>query len=117
MADSIYELFNDVSYNEKDFDSIEASLTDLDKKRIKKNFIKPKKKLKHIAASIAGVIIIGTFAMSPVFAESLIESIPVLDSMYKKIGYYDSFKDFSQYIGISKESSGYKFTLDKIVAD
>ncbi|MDP4147512.1 MAG: DUF4179 domain-containing protein, partial [Bacillota bacterium] len=38
-------------------------------------------------------------------------------SMYKKIGYYDSFKDFSQYIGISKESSGYKFTLDKIVAD
>jgi hypothetical protein len=122
MNDNIYELLNSSSFSEEEFDNIETDLTDLEVKQLKNNFRKNvktfnKKKLMYIAASLAIFITVGTFTVKPAFAQSFIESIPVIDSLYEKLGYYKEFKDLSSYVGLSQEKDGYKFTIDKLMAD
>ncbi|MBK1812589.1 DUF4179 domain-containing protein [Clostridium sp. YIM B02505] len=122
MNDNIYELLNSSSFNEEEFGNIETDLTDLEIKQLKNNFRKNnkvfnKKKFMYIAASLAIFITVGTFTVKPAFAQSFIESIPVIDSLYEKLGYYKEFKDFSSYVGLSQEKDGYKFTIDKLMAD
>lgn len=122
MNDNIYELLNSSSFSEEEFDNIETDLTDLEVKQLKNNFRKNiktfnKKKFMYIAASLAIFITVGTFTVKPAFAQSFIESIPVIDSLYEKLGYYKGFKDLSSYVGLSQEKDGYKFTIDKLMAD
>ncbi|GFZ32893.1 hypothetical protein CSC2_34190 [Clostridium zeae] len=122
MNDNIYELLNSSSFNEEEFDNIETDLTDLEVKQLKNNFrknikVSKKKRFIYIAASLAIFITVGTFTVKPAFAQSFIESIPVIDSLYEKLGYYKEFKDFSSYVGLSQEKNGYKFTIDKLMAD
>ncbi|GKU27746.1 DUF4179 domain-containing protein [Clostridium folliculivorans] len=122
MKDNIYELLNSSSFSEEEFDNIETDLTDLEVKQLKNNFRKNikifnKKKFMYIVASLAIFITVGTFTVKPAFAQSFIESIPVIDSLYEKLGYYKEFKDFSSYVGLSQEKDGYKFTIDKLMAD
>ncbi|QAA30778.1 DUF4179 domain-containing protein [Clostridium manihotivorum] len=122
MSDNIYEILNSSSFDEDDYENIDAALTDIEIKNIKNNFRKKiktnnKKKYAYIAASLALIITIGTFSVKPAFADPFIESIPLIDSLYEKLGYYNEFKDFSSYIGLSQEKDGYKFTIDKLMAD
>lgn len=122
MFNNIYEVFNELSLNEEEFNSIDENLTDLEKKKIKINVRKKasKSRNKYIKAAVASLIcisVIGTLIVKPAFADAIIENNPFLDAIYEKLGYYKDYKDFSQYIGISKESGGYKFTIDKLVAD
>lgn len=87
------------------------------KKSLKKKVYKANKKHFKIAASIALVGIIGFTLITPAFAETIAQNIPFVDTLYEKLGYYKDYKDFSQYIGVSKEIKGYKFTIDKFIAD
>ncbi|WP_160678840.1 DUF4179 domain-containing protein [Clostridium sp. C8-1-8] len=122
MSDNIYEILNSSFFDEEDYENIDATLTDIEIKNIKNKFRKKlkannKKKYAYIAASMALIITIGTFSVKPAFADPFIESIPLIDSLYEKLGYYKEFKDFSSYIGLSQEKDGYKFTIDKLMAD
>lgn len=122
MANNIYEIFNELSLNEEVFSSVNDSLTDLEKKKIKihakKRVHKSRNKyIKAAAVSLICISVVGTLIVKPAFADAIIEKSPFLDSVYEKLGYYNNYKDFSQYVGISKESDGYKFTIDKLIAD
>lgn len=121
MSDRMYEEFNNVSLDEADFAMIEESLTEVEIKKLKNNLKKQvhKTNRKHLklAASIALTAIVGITFATPAFAKTVGQYIPVIDTIYEKLGYYNEFKDFSQYIGVSKEDKGYKFTIDKLVAD
>jgi hypothetical protein len=121
MSDKMYEEFNNISFDEAEFNLKEESLTEVEIKKLKNNLKKKvyKTNRKHlkIAASIALTAIIGIAFVTPTFAHTIGQYIPVMDAIYEKLGYYEEFKDFSQYIGVSKEDKGYKFTIDKLVAD
>lgn len=122
MSNNIYIIFNELSLNEEDFNSIDENLTDLEKRKIKINVRKKiskstNKYIKAAAASLICISVIGTLIVKPAFANAIIEKSPILDAFYEKLGYYKNYKDFSQYVGISRESEGYKFTIDKLVAD
>lgn len=121
MEDRIYEEFNNVIFDEVEFNSIDASPTELELKKLRKDIKRRvnKVKYKHIktAASIAVAAVIGITLATPAFAKTVGQNIPGIDSLYEKLGYYSEYKDFSQYIGISKEDKGYTFTIDKLIAD
>lgn len=121
MSDKVYEEFNNINFNETEFNFIEDSLTEVEikklKKSLKKKVYKTNKKHFKIAASIALVGIIGFTLITPAFAETIAQNIPFVDTLYERLGYYKDYKDFSQYIGLSKEIKGYKFTIDKFIAD
>lgn len=121
MSDRIYEEFNNISFNESEFDQIEDSLTEIEikktKNKLRKQVYKTERKHLKMTASIALAAIICITFVTPAFAKAVGIYIPVIETIYEKIGYYKEFKDFSQYIGVSKEDKGYKFTIDKLVAD
>lgn len=120
MADGIYESFNYTTFDENEFNNIEGSLTEIEIRKLKKTLIrKLNKKNTYIkaAVSIALISTIGITVATPAFAQSIVRYIPAMDTLYEKLGYYNEYKDFSQYIGSSKEIQGYKFTIDKLIAD
>ncbi|ADL50404.1 DUF4179 domain-containing protein [Clostridium cellulovorans] len=121
MSDKLYEEFNNISFDEAEFDLIEDALTDVEMKTLKNNLKKRiyKKKRRHIktAASIVITAIVGVTLITPTFAEAVGQYIPAMEAVYEKLGYYQEYKEFSQYIGESKEDEGYTFTIDRLVAD
>lgn len=121
MSDKVYEEFNNISFNEAEYNLVEDTLTEMEikklKNNLKKNIYKTNRRHFGIAVSLALAVILGITIATPAFAKTIGLYSPVLDALYEKLGYYKEYKDFSQYIGISKEDKGYKFTLDKLVAD
>ncbi|GFZ30430.1 hypothetical protein CSC2_09560 [Clostridium zeae] len=121
MGKDIYEEFDSIYFDKAEFENVEDSLSEIEIKRLNKNLKKrifkyDKKYIK--AAAIASItLIIGASVMTPAFAKTIVQYIPAMESLYGKLGYYSEYKDFSQYIGESKEDKGYKFTIDKLVAD
>ncbi|MBK1813386.1 DUF4179 domain-containing protein [Clostridium sp. YIM B02505] len=121
MGKDIYEEFDNIYFDQAEFEKIEDSLSEIEIKRLNKNLKKRifKQNKRYIkAAAIASItLIIGTSIMTPAFAKTIVQYVPALENLYEKLGYYSEYKDFSQYIGVSKEAQGYKFTIDKLVAD
>lgn len=121
MGKDIYEEFDNIYFEEAEFEKIEDSLSEIEIKKLNKNLKKRifKHNKKYIkAAAIASItLIMGTSIMTPAFAKTIVQYVPALENLYEKLGYYSEYKDFSQYIGESKEEQGYKFTIDKLVAD
>jgi hypothetical protein len=121
MGKDIYEEFDNIYFDQAKFEKIEDSLSEIEIKRLNKNLKKRifKYNKQYIkAAAIASItLIIGASIMTPAFAKTIVQYVPALENLYEKLGYYSEYKDFSQYIGESKEDQGYKFTIDKLVAD
>jgi hypothetical protein len=121
----IYKLFNNIEIDENEFDDIREEVSEIQKKRIKKNLnrrINTKKyinilKYGSIAAAISLVVLIGAGTASPTFAEN----IPVLNSITQalndKFGYHGDYTKFSQLVNKSVTSNGVTLTVNEALAD
>lgn len=121
----IYKLFNNIEIDENEFDDTREEVSEIQKKRIKKNLnrrINTKKyinilKYGSIAAAISLVALIGAGTASPTFAEN----IPVLNSITQalndKFGYHGDYTKFSQLVNKSVTSNGVTLTVNEALAD
>jgi hypothetical protein len=139
----IYELLNDVSLNEDEFEEVE--ITEFEKAKVKKALkksISEKKKMKGlkknvVAASIIVCLSATTFGLSfPAYAKN----IPVIDDIFryfeqgasgfnesgkenssgndvKETGLYYEYKNYSNQINMTKESNGIRFTVNDAIFD
>lgn len=118
MEEKILDIIDLVDVKEEDFNNIHVDISEIEKERIKKNLrkkIRNKKRNKGKTMAIAGilavVILSGTVLYKPAFAERN----PIFDAIYDGLGYYKDYKDYTQYVGESKSSNGYNFTIEKLV--
>lgn len=109
--------FEESNIDERDFENINENLSEIDKERIKKRLkvqiLKSQKYnriIKSIVASIAFLNVVG-ITSTPVIASR----IPFIETIYKNLGFYDKYLDYTQYIGESVEENGIKLTVDNIV--
>lgn len=121
----IYKLFNNIEIDENEFDDIKEEVSEVQKKRIKKNLnrkINTKKymnilKYGSIAAAISLIVITGIGTAAPAFAEN----IPVLSSITQvlndKFGYHGDYTKFSQLVNKSVTSNGVTLTINEALAD
>ncbi|SHJ44720.1 protein of unknown function [Clostridium cavendishii DSM 21758] len=129
--EKIMDITNGVNLKEDDFKDINIELNDLELKTMEKTILVKinnhqedniktkkinffKKHSKKIAASFALVTFLGAscaFLSKPAFAEN----IEVFQNIYEKLGYYRDYKDYSEFIGQSKEDNGYRFTIEKLI--
>lgn len=104
--------------NSDEIEIAKVDLGEIGKERVRKkikNTIKDKrnKKLKKsaIAATLALGILIAGVMSKPVIAAN----IPIIGDIYRELGFFKGFEDYTNYIGETKEVEGYKFTIDNIV--
>lgn len=113
----IMNMLDKIDINENEFDYIDVELTDIEKKRIRKNFRKAINKkdsiLKKVCIACAVIIAIG---VTPIIAPPVMASnIPILSNIYESLGIYNEYKDYTTYIGQSITASKYTYTLDNIM--
>ena len=75
----------------------------------KKTYSKLKKTI------IVALLTISTLTIGAISTPTIAANIPVIGDIYKKLGFFNKFEDYTNYIGEAKELNGYKFTLDNIV--
>ncbi|WP_338779740.1 DUF4179 domain-containing protein [Metabacillus sp. FJAT-52054] len=120
----IYELLNDVDFDESEFEPMEVSEVEKEKvKRTLKKSIKQKNrsswKKGAAAAAIFACLSAGMVGMTfPAYASS----IPVVGDLFKfldtgKTGMYDHYKEFSTDLNMTEESNGIKVTIQDAVFD
>lgn len=129
--EKIMDITTGVNLKEEDFKDINIELNDLELKTMEKNILanakdykkenilakKPgflKRHSKKIAASLALITFLGAsgvFLSKPAFAES----IELFQNIYEKMGYYKDYKDYSEFVGQTKEDNGYRFTIEKLI--
>ncbi|MEG0295307.1 MAG: DUF4179 domain-containing protein [Clostridium sp.] len=109
--------FEKIEIDEKDFDYIKEDLTEIDKEKMKrmirgkiKEQQQSKKIKKSIAASITFLLFLG-ITSTPAIASN----IPFIDGIYKNLGFYNEYLDYTDCIGKSVEENGIKITVDNIV--
>lgn len=78
------------------------------RKEVKSKIKKPRKKGKIVAASTA-IIITGTM-----FTPAIAKNLPFISDIYKELGFFDGYEEYTKYIGESKSDNGYKVTIDNI---
>lgn len=118
----IYELLNGIKFDESELEEIEMDVSDIQKKRIKKNLNKringkqKRKALKYgsavAAAGLASMIGIGT--LSPTFAAN----IPVLSSIIQVFN--DDQGEYAKYSKILNQGvtdNGITLTINEVLAD
>lgn len=71
---------------------------------------KNRKKLISVA-SIAIILVLGVSPISP-----LAKEIPIINNLYKELGIFSGYEEYTNFIGMYKEENGYKLTVDNIVA-
>lgn len=99
----------------EDIELSQLNISEIEMEKIKKNV---KKKLRRrgnikrkIAASAVAVMLVGVIS-TPAVASN----IPALNNIYKQLGLFKGYEKYTNYIGQSKESNGYKVTIENIIA-
>ncbi|WP_291629366.1 DUF4179 domain-containing protein [Clostridium sp.] len=64
---------------------------------------------------IVALLTISTLTIGAIATPTTAENIPIIGDIYKKLGFFSKFEDYTNYIGESKKVDGYKFTIDNIV--
>ncbi len=114
----ILELVDYINISEDEFTDIPVDLNDMDKKRVKKAVKRKALKINNlrrltIACSFMVILLVSALLISkPVFADG----DKLIEKIYKALGFYDKYKEYSEYIGETKELDGYKVTIENIVA-
>lgn len=109
--------FDFTNINIEDYEKIDIKLDDIKKGKMKSNLrntIKRNKSRKRmIAASVAFFTLATTVGITsqPVFAQKL----PILDSLYKSLGFYEKYLPESDYIGKTVSGDGVTVTLENII--
>ncbi|WP_047155358.1 DUF4179 domain-containing protein [Aneurinibacillus tyrosinisolvens] len=121
----IYELLNDITIDENEFEEMEVN--ELEKAKVNKALkqsINKKKKMKSwkknvaVASIIAGLSVT-TFGIAfPTYANSL----PVIGDIFRfldngRAGLYDDYKEYSNEMNITQESKGIKVTINDAIFD
>lgn len=109
---------NKISENLDDFNIDELELSEDNlceieieaiRKQIKSKIKKPRRKGKIVAASTA-ILITGTM-----FTPAIAKNLPFISDIYKELGFFDGYEEYTKYIGESKSDNGYEITIDNIV--
>ncbi|SHJ44311.1 protein of unknown function [Clostridium cavendishii DSM 21758] len=119
----IMDIANSLDIDKNDFKDVDVDLKSFEKKRLKKDlkkFIRNGKKFKArrikiiATASVLALCLTtsGIILSKPAFADN----IDILQDVYEKMGYYKDYKDYSEFVGQTKEDNGYSFTIEKLVA-
>jgi len=125
MMKDIYELLNDIDFDDKEYEEMEVSA--FEKTRVKKSLkesINQEKKIRSWKKNAASAVIIAgltatTFGLTfPAYASD----IPVIQNIFRlldvgRIGFYDNYKKYSSEINITEESKGIKVTIKDAIFD
>lgn len=66
-------------------------------------------------AIIAALLTINILTIGVIAKPTTAANMPIIGDIYKQLGFFSKFADYTNYIGKSKEVDGYKFTIDNIV--
>lgn len=113
----ILNIVDILDLSEDDYDNIDIELNDIEKKRIRKKY---KKNILYkrtnylktalVACGLVVVIYTGSIVAIPVNASN----VPIVNSIYETIGVYEEYKDYSTYVGESKSTDKYRYTIEEI---
>lgn len=113
------EILNNI--DDINIDDIEMAKVDLDeigKERIRKrikNTLKNRRKSKFKKSAIAATLALGVLTAGVMSKPVIAANIPIIGDIYKELGFFKGFENYTNYIGKTKEVEGYKFTIDNIV--
>lgn len=121
----LYKLFNNVKIEEDEFDDIGEEVSDMQKKRIKKNLnkkIKSKRNWKLIkysstAAALGLACLIGINTVSPAFAENIPVIGSIVQTLNEKMGIYGDYAEYSQIVDKSITNKGITVRINEVMAD
>ena len=101
--------------NIHDIELSKENISELEVEKLKKNVKSRIKKGNGIRkTAITGgvaIVLIGIISTPTIAA-----NIPIINDLYKEIGLFSGYEEYTNYIGESKESNGYKVTIENIVA-
>ena len=121
----IYETFNYMNFDEKEYESIPVEMNEIEKKRIKKNLIKnikenksmKKTKIAITAAAITLICGVGIVGAAP----DTLKNVPILNSIVQKLndqsGYKGDFQKYAQAIGQTVKNNGLEITINEALCD
>ncbi|BDR81495.1 hypothetical protein N072000002_16770 [Clostridium tetani] len=121
----IYEAFNYMNFDEKEYENIPIEMNEIEKKRIKKNLIKnikenksmKKTKIAITAAAITLVCGVGIVGAAP----DTLKNVPILNSIVQKLndqsGYKGDFQKYVQAIGQTVKNNGLEITINEALCD
>lgn len=113
----ILELVDYININEDEFIDVPVNLNDIDKKRVKKAVkrkVLRRNNLRRVTVACSLMVILlvsALFISKPVFADG----DKLIEKIYKALGFYDEYKEYSEYVGETKELDGYKVTIENII--
>lgn len=123
MKKDIYELFNEVSIDEADFEEMEV--TEIEKAKLKKSLKqslqKKKKKWKKPVIGAAIVLCLSTTTFGLAFPTQA-SRVPIIGDIFRfldndRTGLYDHYKENANELNVMKESNGIKITVNDAVFD
>lgn len=113
----IMDLVDSTEIDFKEFENIDVSFSELEKKRMFKNLAKSNKRSyikKAAAVLIVAGVAVGVFGVTmPSYAKNL----PVVSSIFKFLGINQGYEKIIDKYGMSKESSGINLTINDVVYD
>lgn len=113
----IMDLTDSTEIDFKEFENMDISFSELEKKRMFKNITKSNKASyikKAAAVLIVAGVAVGVFGVTmPSYAKNL----PVVSSIFKFLGINQGYEKIIDKYGMSKESSGIKVTINDVVYD
>lgn len=95
-----------------------VELGEMGKERIRKkikNTIKNSRNKKIKKTAIAVTLAFGILTIGVISKPVIAANIPIIGDIYKELGFFKGFEEYTNYIGETKEVDGYKFTIDNIV--
>ncbi|MGG3889795.1 DUF4179 domain-containing protein [Metabacillus fastidiosus] len=123
MKKDIYELLNDVTVDEADFEEIEV--TEMEKARLKKilkdSLPKKKNKWKKPVFIAAAVLCLSTATFGLAFP-TYASQVPIIGDIFRfldndRTGLYDNYKEYANELNVTKERNGVKITVNDAVFD
>lgn len=123
----LYKLFNQMNFDDKEFEDVEVSMNDIQKQQLKNNLktkIKDNKKFNKstLAASLLLVCFAGAAFTNTSLAKEVNKSLrPVINSILQsfndKSGFNGDYKDFSQLVDKTKKYKNISCTINEVVCD
>lgn len=113
------EILDNLEYiNIDEIDMANTDLGDRGKERVRRKinsrikYRRDSRIKKSILAATTALLILTTGVITkPVIAAN----IPIIGDIYKELGFFKGFEEYTNYVGETKEVNGYKFTIDNIV--
>ncbi|WP_336825372.1 DUF4179 domain-containing protein [Sporosarcina sp. USHLN248] len=118
----LYELFNEIEIDEKEFKEVEV--TDIDRAKVKKAvkasvYKKRKMNWKTKAASAVAVCVLSVGMLGAAFPATA-GNIPIIGDIFRFVdngGTFDNYKEYSSALNLTEESNGIQITINDAIYD